>query len=170
MACFIFVSFASCCVFVSLIQEAVAPPSPIIEAYKPTSEEPTTSYQEENQGFGSLVNLRTMLTKLEHKIDDFNVRRKIMEAQMKAPNGLFPSRMEAALDYTYAGIPSTVYHNRKIVSVSGVFLQIFPDGTANGTRDDTSPYSKLTMYKIISTPPAFLRYKDFSFGHSVIQI
>ncbi|XP_028401351.1 uncharacterized protein LOC114524463 [Dendronephthya gigantea] len=145
MACFGFASFASCCVLVSLIQQTVAPPSPIIEAYKPTTVEPTTGFQEGNQGFGGLDNLRTMLTRLEHKIDDFNMRRRFMEAQMKAPNGLFASRMEAALDYTNPGTPSTVYHNQKIVSVNGMFLQIFPDGTANGTRDDTSPYTSLSV-------------------------
>jgi hypothetical protein len=69
-----------------------------------------------------------------------------MEAQMKSPFGLSPSRMEAALDYTYTLIPSIVYRNQKIVSANGVFLQIFPDGTANGTRDDTSPYGKTMVY------------------------
>ncbi|CAB3998404.1 fibroblast growth factor 1 isoform X2 [Paramuricea clavata] len=143
MARFGFLSFTCCCVLIQL-QQIVAPPPPIIEAYKPTSGL-TESVQDTNSGFGGLKKLNKMLTKLQHKIDDINIRRKIMEAQMKSPFGLSPSRMEAALDYTYTLIPSIVYRNQKIVSANGVFLQIFPDGTANGTRDDTSPYANITV-------------------------
>ncbi len=141
-----FVIFASCCVLLFQFQHVVAPPPPIIEAYEPTTSPATTAVmQDANSGFGSLNKLSKMLTKLQHKIDDINVRRKIMEAQMKSPFGV-SSRMEAAFQYTYTSKPSYTYLNQKIVSGNGVFLQIFPDGMANGTRDPSSPYGKITVY------------------------
>ena len=124
------------------------PPAPVIEAYKPTTTPAlTTKVQDTNSGFGSLNKLSKMLTELQHKIDDIEVQRRIMEAQMKSPPSFYPGRMEAGLLYTNTDQPSITYNNRKIVSANGVFLQIFPSGVANGTTDDTSPYSKMIIYK-----------------------
>lgn len=145
MAPFGFVIVAFCCFFYQL-QQVVAPPPPPppptnIEAYKPKTDFPS-NVQDSNTGFGDMVNLNKMLTKLQHNIDDINVRQKIMEAQMKSPFGFESSRMEAAIDFMDTSRPSVVHRNRKIVSATGVFLQIFPDGTANATKDIRSPYSK----------------------------
>ena len=133
----------ACCFMLSQFRQVVALPPPIIEAYKPTNGA-TTNVQDANSGFGILNKLSDMLTKLQHKIDDINVQRKFMEAQMKSPFGILPNRMEAALDYTDTSQPSFVYQ-KQIVSRTGVFLQIFSDGAANGTRDPTSPYANLTV-------------------------
>ena len=141
---FLIVAF---CFMLFQFRQVVAPPPPIIEAYKPTNGA-TTTVQDANSGFGILNKLRDMLTKLQHKIDDIDVQRKFMEAQMKSPFGILPNRMEAALDYTDTSQPSFEYQ-KQIVSRTGVFLQIFPDGAANGTRDPTSPYGKAMVYQFI---------------------
>ena len=135
----------ACCFMLSQFQQVVAPPPPIIEAYKPTN---GATVQDINSGFGILNKLSDMLTKLQHKIDDINAQRKFMEAQMKSPFGILPNRMEAALDYTDTSQPSFEYQ-KQIVSRTGVFLQIFPDGAANGTRDPTSPYGNAIVYQFI---------------------
>ncbi|XP_046853170.1 fibroblast growth factor 13-like [Xenia sp. Carnegie-2017] len=115
----------------------------IIEAYKPTTST-TTKTKDETREEENLNKLDKMLITLEHKIQDINFRRRIMEQQRKFPINSFTARMEAALDITDLS-PSIVYTNQKIVSGNGVFLQIFPNGNANGTRDDSSPYTNLTI-------------------------
>lgn len=136
-----FLSFTCYYVFLQL-QQAMASPPPLIEAYKPTTSVTTTVFHA-NRGVGTFRELGKILSNLQHKMNDINARRKFMEAQMRSPYAFLPTRMEAALDYTNTLIPSIRYFKTKIVSANGVFLQIFPDGTANGTRDDTSPYGKL---------------------------
>lgn len=116
----------------------------IIEAYKPTTST-TTKTKDETREEENLNKLDKMLITLEHKIQDINFRRRIMEQQRKFPINSFNARMEAALDITDLS-PSIVYTNQKIVSGNGVFLQIFPNGNANGTRDDSSPYSKKIIF------------------------
>ena len=147
MAPFGLLSVACCCMLFQF-RQVVAPPPPIIEAFKPTNA-PTTNAQDANSGFGVLNKFSDMLAKFQHKIDDINMRRKFMEAQMKAPFGILPTRMEAALDYTNIAQPTFTNTNVQLVSYTGVFLQIFPDGTANGTRDPTSPYGKTVACQFI---------------------
>ena len=137
MASLRFVIFAFCC-FLYQLQQAVAPPPTNIEAYKPSTDFPS-NVQESNTGFGDMADLNKMLTKLQHNIDDINVRQKIMEAQMKSPFSFESGRMAAAILDTSQ--PSATFRDRKILSANGRFLQISPDGTVNGTLD-RNPYSK----------------------------
>ena len=143
MAPFGLLTFACYCFFYQL-QQVVAPPPATIEAYKPSTDS-SSNVQESNSGFGDMAKLNKMLKKYQHKIDDINVRRRMMEAQMKSPFNFQSGRMAAAFSHVDTSTPSAM-HSRRIMSnfgaTDGVFLQIFPDGTVNGTRDISSPLSK----------------------------
>lgn len=105
------------------------------------------------------MDLQKMLKKLEHKIDDAEVRERIMVAQISAPFAFKNKRMAAALEFINTKIPSIIYNASKIVSGSSVFLQIFNDGTVNGTMEMTSPYGTSN----------FIRY-NFVFSLRIIRV
>lgn len=132
----------ACCHVLILLQQSFA--SPIIEAYKPKR----SSVQSKMKLNAKAVDLRKMLKTLERRIDDASVRQKIMDAQIRAPFAFKKQRMAAALEVMNLKTPSIIYNDSKIVSGSGILLQIFEDGTVNGTMDSTSPYARLTLESI----------------------
>ena len=115
--------------------------APIIESYKPSAKRiKATTSNKKWEEFNKLVK------RLEHKIDQAEVRQKIMEAQMKFP-WLVMSRgnkIHAASKKVYFNVdkPSNIYCNTTITTRDGRHLQIFEDGTVNGTTDHRSPYGK----------------------------
>ena len=134
-------SMALCHVLLSLQQQTIA--SPVIEAYKPKENGKMVSNKMKVYGkkyVRSMVEFRKMLKNLEHKIDDAEVRQRIMEAQMSAPFAFKNKRMAAALEFMNTKIPSIIYNDSTIVSGNGIFLQIFNDGTVNGTMTFATPY------------------------------
>ena len=146
MACFDYLHSLAYCFVLFLLNQTFA--SPVIEAFKLKRNGEVTQNRmkmTKSAYVKDFSGLNKMMKSFEDKIDNEDVRRKIMEAQMKYPFAFSSSRMAAALQFINTEIPSIIYNDSTIASGNGILLQIFDDGTVNGTMDLRSPYGMLNV-------------------------